>query len=223
MYNQCQAVAMLATNTHIRTTTRKLTTVCNAHTHKRGFFTYKLFISDKPPKKKKDPNAPKAASNAYMIFCKERRSKLKKENPDLAFGKIGAKLGEIWRALTPEEKRPYEERAASDRERYRKEMENYKNDGETGATAGTSSGANDTSAEPPVRKKRSLEDTTQSPNALNGLEEPADKKAKTEPTAEFPTVCDGWRDFHRVTYFLSDFGLLHCAFERLLNQKRLYL
>lgn len=85
-------------------------------------------IPQKTPKKKKDPNAPKAASNAYMIFCKERRAELKLENPKLAFGKIGAKLGEIWRNLSSEEKRPYEERASSDRERYRKQMESYKSD-----------------------------------------------------------------------------------------------
>jgi hypothetical protein len=57
------------------------------------------------PKKKRDPKAPKAASNAYMIFCKEMRPKLKKDNNELSFGKIGAKLGELWRNLSTEEKR----------------------------------------------------------------------------------------------------------------------
>ena len=81
-----------------------------------------------PPKltkKRRDPSAPKAVSNAYMIFCKARRGELKQENPDLPFGKIGAKLGEIWRMMTPEEKKPYEDKASVDRERYRKEMLDY--------------------------------------------------------------------------------------------------
>jgi len=56
-------------------------------------------------KRSRDPNAPKASSNAYMIFCKERRAKLKEENPDLPFGKIGAKLGELWRSMSIEAKR----------------------------------------------------------------------------------------------------------------------
>jgi hypothetical protein len=73
-------------------------------------------------KKRKDPNAPKRASNAYMIFCKEHRNQLKEERPDLAFGKLGAKLGEIWRTMSVEEKMPYEERALSDRERYKREL-----------------------------------------------------------------------------------------------------
>lgn len=59
------------------------------------------------PKKKRDPMAPKAASNAYMIFCKEMRPKLKKDNTELSFGKIGARLGEMWRSLPSEAKKVY--------------------------------------------------------------------------------------------------------------------
>uniref|UniRef100_A0A6V3KBS6 HMG box domain-containing protein n=2 Tax=Lotharella globosa TaxID=91324 RepID=A0A6V3KBS6_9EUKA len=79
-------------------------------------------------KKSRDPNAPKRASNAYMIFCKSRRPRLKAEFPDLPFGKIGAKLGEIWRDLRPDEKRPFEMQAAMDRQRYKKEMQEYPGD-----------------------------------------------------------------------------------------------
>ena len=39
-------------------------------------------------KKRKDPAAPKRASNAYMIFCKERRGQLKSDRPDLPFGTL---------------------------------------------------------------------------------------------------------------------------------------
>ena len=85
------------------------------------------------PKKRRDPNAPKAASNAYMIFCKDRRAELKKEHPDLPFGKIGAKLGEVWRNMSADEKKPYEDKAAKDRERYRKQMEEYQNGGSSAA------------------------------------------------------------------------------------------
>jgi hypothetical protein len=95
-------------------------------------FALKQAQNQMKPKKKRDPHAPKAASNAYMIFCKEMRPVLKKENTELSFGKIGARLGEMWRNLSAEGKKPYEDRAAADRERYRKEMENYQNAG--GAT-----------------------------------------------------------------------------------------
>lgn len=79
----------------------------------------------KPRKKKRDPYAPKRASNAYMIFCKEKRAQLKKSRPDLPFGQLGASLGEIWRKMPAEEKKPYENRAFVDRERYHNEMALY--------------------------------------------------------------------------------------------------
>eukprot|EP00954_Amorphochlora_amoebiformis_P002684 211116-Amorphochlora_amoeboformis.AAC.1 len=71
-------------------------------------------------KKSRDPNAPKRASNAYMIFCKSRRSQ-----PPQLLVIPRAKLGEIWRDLRPDEKRPFEEQAARDRQRYKKEMKEY--------------------------------------------------------------------------------------------------
>ena len=76
-------------------------------------------------KKRKDPNAPKRASNAYMIFCKERRAQLKLDRPDLPFGQLGKRLGELWRSMSAEEKRVYEDRATGDRDRYKGEMNSY--------------------------------------------------------------------------------------------------
>jgi len=38
---------------------------------------------------------------------KENREKVKAENPDITFGQIGKKLGEMWRALSDEEKAEY--------------------------------------------------------------------------------------------------------------------
>lgn len=78
-------------------------------------------------KKKRDPNMPKAVTNAYMIFCKSRRDELRRQYPELPFGKVGAKLGEIWRGMTVEQRKPYEDRAALDRERYRREMQEWQN------------------------------------------------------------------------------------------------
>jgi len=39
---------------------------------------------------------------------------------------IAKKIGEKWGKMTPEEKKPYEEKAAADKVRYEKEMEKYK-------------------------------------------------------------------------------------------------
>jgi hypothetical protein len=77
------------------------------------------------PKKRKDPAAPRAASNAYMIFCKEKRSAVSEQHPELSFGQVGSKLGETWRTMSAAEKKQFEDRAAADRDRYRKAMEAY--------------------------------------------------------------------------------------------------
>jgi len=42
-----------------------------------------------------------------MNFVKKTRPKVVKEFPDLSFTEIGSKLGEMWRALSDEEKKKY--------------------------------------------------------------------------------------------------------------------
>ena len=42
-----------------------------------------------------------------MLFSKEMRPKVKEDHPDLTFGGIGKKLGELWRELDPDEKEKY--------------------------------------------------------------------------------------------------------------------
>ena len=48
-----------------------------------------------------------------MKFSQEHRAKVKEENPDLTFGGIGKKLGEMWRALSEEEKASYKTATAA--------------------------------------------------------------------------------------------------------------
>ena len=86
--------------------------------------------SDSPPKKKqakkkKDKDAPKAPLTAFFCFSKKMRPKIKAENPDLSFGELGKKLGEIYRGLSDEDKVEYEDMAKADKERYKKEMAAY--------------------------------------------------------------------------------------------------
>ena len=50
---------------------------------------------------------PKRKPNAYMNFVKKIRPEVVKENPDLSFTDIGKRLGEMWRALTDEEKKKF--------------------------------------------------------------------------------------------------------------------
>lgn len=40
---------------------------------------------------------------------------MKEDNPGIAFGEVGRKLGELWKAATAEEKATFEEQAAADK------------------------------------------------------------------------------------------------------------
>ncbi|KAK7055117.1 high mobility group box domain-containing protein, partial [Favolaschia claudopus] len=75
--------------------------------------------ADKPAKGrgKKDPNAPKRALSAYMFFSQDWRERIKNENPEASFGEVGKLLGAKWKELDDEEKKPYVEQAAKDKER----------------------------------------------------------------------------------------------------------
>jgi hypothetical protein len=58
-------------------------------------------------KKKAGGGGGKKPLTGFMLFAKEHRPKLKEENPDLTFGGIGKKLGEMWRALDDKTKESY--------------------------------------------------------------------------------------------------------------------
>ncbi|ODV74321.1 non-histone chromosomal protein 6 [Cyberlindnera jadinii NRRL Y-1542] len=79
----------------------------------------------KTSRKKKDPNAPKRSLSAYMFFANENRDIVRAENPGISFGGVGKLLGEKWKALTPEGKVPYEQKAEADKKRYEQEKANY--------------------------------------------------------------------------------------------------
>ena len=59
-------------------------------------------------KAKKD-SKPKSKKplKGFMLFSKEMRPKVKAEDPDLTFGGIGKRLGELWRGLSDAEKAKY--------------------------------------------------------------------------------------------------------------------
>jgi len=70
------------------------------------------------PRKEKDPDAPKHPSSGYVLYCSSIRKELMQENPDLTFADIGKVMGERYKALTDEEKRPFLEQAKELREKY---------------------------------------------------------------------------------------------------------
>jgi len=81
----------------------------------------------KKTKKDRDENAPKRATTAFMLWLNENRESIKKDNPGIKITEIAKKGGEMWQAL--KDKSKWEEKAGKDKERYAKEMEEYKASG----------------------------------------------------------------------------------------------
>jgi len=76
-------------------------------------------------KKEKDPNAPKRARGSFVFFTFEMRPQICLEFPGIKFTELGHVMGERWRALTPEQKKRFEDLAEDDKRRFQEEMGTY--------------------------------------------------------------------------------------------------
>ncbi len=124
----------------------------------------------KKAKKDKDPNAPKRAATAYQLYSSATRNDLKEANPEVRHTDITKMISEKFKALTPEELAPWNEKAAADKERYQKEMAEYKSknaaasgDDKATATSSSSPKAAESQAKKPssATKKRKEPDVSQ--------------------------------------------------------------
>ena len=73
----------------------------------------------------KDPNKPKAPLTPFNLFAKDRREGIKKSNPDKNGNEISTLVGEAWKALADDERRPYLDDAAVKRAEYKEAMARY--------------------------------------------------------------------------------------------------
>nr|CDJ83555.1 High mobility group domain containing protein [Haemonchus contortus] len=84
----------------------------------------------KAERKKKDPNAPKRAQSAYMLWLNENRAKLSK--PGMSVVDVSRAAGVEW--ATVKDKSKWEKMAAEEKKRYEKEMAAYKAGGSSGSS-----------------------------------------------------------------------------------------
>ena len=85
-------------------------------------------VNKKAKKSKKPKDAPKGALSAYILFGKEIRDQIKKDEPDFDSKEIMREQGRRWAKLKDENQREidrYNMLAKQDKIRYNKEMENY--------------------------------------------------------------------------------------------------
>eukprot|EP00588_Corethron_pennatum_P015060 CAMPEP_0194265234 /NCGR_PEP_ID=MMETSP0169-20130528/552_1 /TAXON_ID=218684 /ORGANISM="Corethron pennatum, Strain L29A3" /LENGTH=225 /DNA_ID=CAMNT_0039005661 /DNA_START=159 /DNA_END=836 /DNA_ORIENTATION=- len=76
-------------------------------------------------KRKKDPNMPKRGMSAFIFFSNHRRPLIKADNPSLTFGGLAKAVSVDFRALTADEMKVWQAKAAKDKARYLKAMESY--------------------------------------------------------------------------------------------------
>ena len=62
----------------------------------------------------------------FLFFSNEKRAQIQTEYPNMKITEVSAKLGEIWRDMTDEEKAPYVEKSKSDRDRYKSQQSEFK-------------------------------------------------------------------------------------------------
>jgi hypothetical protein len=86
----------------------------------------------KNKRKQKDPNAPKRAASAYMLWLNENRSSIKDElltsNPSAKITDVTKRAGELWKELDDAEKTPFQEKSEELRAAYHEAMKAYKPD-----------------------------------------------------------------------------------------------
>ena len=83
-------------------------------------------VTKKEGKKEKDPNAPKRATTGFMVFSNEIRPKVKTEHPDAKVTDLAKIIGEKWRGMTYAQKKPHNDKAQKDKDRYAREIAAYK-------------------------------------------------------------------------------------------------
>jgi len=81
--------------------------------------------SSRGKRARRDPNAPKRARGSFVFFTFDMRPQVMREFPGIKFVEMGTVLGERWRAISPEEKKKYEDMSAQDKVRFHLEMQKY--------------------------------------------------------------------------------------------------
>ncbi|XP_028418489.1 FACT complex subunit SSRP1-like [Dendronephthya gigantea] len=105
---------------------------------------------------KKDPNAPKKALSAYMLWLNQTRDEIKKANPGISITELSKKAGVLWKAL--EDKSKWNKLAAEAKVRYEEQMKEYK-DNKVEIEAPPKSGSSKKSSKKMSKSSPKKEDT----------------------------------------------------------------
>ena len=73
---------------------------------------------------KKDPEKPKGAKSAYNIFLQENKEEMKGDGA-FSLKEFSRSCAEKWKSMSEDEKKPFQQKAEEDKERYKQEMSSY--------------------------------------------------------------------------------------------------
>jgi len=76
-------------------------------------------------KQKKNPDLPKKPLTPYLYFTMDKRQSVKDGNKDIKFAETTKRLGEMWKEITPEDRKIYDEKGREDKARYEKQMAEF--------------------------------------------------------------------------------------------------
>ena len=119
----------------------------------------------------KKPSGPKKSLTSYIFFCKEHRSVLKEEQPDLSAKDITSELGKLWRNMSDSDKVPYTKLALKDKSRYEEEKSSA-----ASASSSSSSLPEEESPKKESSKKKEPKDKVKKESSKK--KEPKDDKVK---------------------------------------------
>lgn len=83
----------------------------------------------KPKNEQLSSGPPTRSLSSYLLYSKEVRPQVIKELPDAKPKDIMRAMGKKWSSLNEEQKKPYEELAAKDKDRYERQIEEYEREG----------------------------------------------------------------------------------------------
>ena len=92
--------------------------------YKEALRTHKRKKSGKA--KKPDNGKPKQPQSAFLLFSGEKRAGLKEANPEAGLGDIAKLIGKAWGEVSEENKAPYTEQAAKLKEKYKEDVEAWR-------------------------------------------------------------------------------------------------
>mmetsp|Transcript_15296 Transcript_15296/g.20180 ORF Transcript_15296/g.20180 Transcript_15296/m.20180 type:complete len:188 (+) Transcript_15296:161-724(+) len=109
--------------------------------------------------KVKDPNAPSKPLNAYSMFVRDNKDKVREENPDMAPTDLFKQLGLLWAATPDSVKQEYRDKHARGLEQYKEDYAEYEetlptSEGKKRPAKEIADGGDDDETEEPAVKKQ---------------------------------------------------------------------